>query len=310
VAAIDEDKYQTLTEAFTASADKSAKYDPATRKVLNNYEHGILSIIGFGAQTVADDIALYESLHTESSYIVDNETKSLVQFIQGILYFEKKYYYLSERESTKNIEFLEKEKFAMPITKTVLGRDSMDEATIAKDFLALNYLLRYITRDQMKRDIDKQNGVEDLKKFVAITKTLHSENELSLNAELLLYLKSKDYANASKVVEKIKALPTITADQRKDYDKIGTLLKVNEKSNIIEEKINIFKIVYNQVTVNMKRVDFATLLKNAKMDKSLNILKEYSKINAARKAMEENANLEKVQEEAEELLNVLKEGFR
>jgi hypothetical protein len=85
---------------------------------------------------------------------------------------DKKYNYLAEKEFSKNIMFIELENFPMPITKIITGKDSLNEKDFQKYFLAFNYLMRFVTRDRMTREIDKKNALDDLKKIYRIFKDL------------------------------------------------------------------------------------------------------------------------------------------
>lgn len=302
---VDEDNYSTLTEAILRDSLKSIpKFD---RKMLHSYEHGILSIIGFCSQGIAEDITLYESLKTKSELILDLQTKSLVQFIQGLNYMSKEFNYLAEREFTKNIELMENEKFSMPIIKKVTGIDSINETNIQKSFLALNYLMRFMARDHMSRKMDKENALVDLKKFIENAKSLGIENELTLNAELLLYLKLKDYSNALKTVEKLRLNKKLSTSQLKDYDKIANLLKANKKANRIEENINLFQIIIKEIKINAQDIDLKELLKDAKMEKSILIIEEFSKINSFKKYLDENENMDKIENKTKDIFNSIKD---
>jgi hypothetical protein len=288
---VNEDNYRTLTEALLSdSTNIDLKLD---RRMLHSYEHGILSIVGFCSRGIGEDVTLYESLNTKSDLIIDLESKSLVQFIQGINYLDKKYNYLAEKEFSKNIMFIELENFPMPITKIITGKDSLNEKDFQKYFLAFNYLMRFVTRDRMTREIDKKNALDDLKKFIEYSKTLKSEDELTLNAELLLYIKLKDYSNAIKIIEKLKLNKKLSSSQVKDYDKMLQLLKANESSNLIEENLNLFNIIISEVRINIQKIDIKELLKKANMEKSISIIKEFDNITSIKKSLEESENIDK-----------------
>ena len=121
----DEDIFPTLVEGINGLNNNGAKFQLLSgneKTQAQNIEHAILSTIVLATRSFGQPFALYECSKTQPEKLPDHETKTLLEFVRGFLFFSNNLYYLSEDGLSRNINWLDKnEKIPLPYTKAFLA---------------------------------------------------------------------------------------------------------------------------------------------------------------------------------------------
>lgn len=265
----DEDIFPTLMEGINnLNTTGKNSYDLLTRSEkteAQNIEHAILSTIVLATRSFGQPYALYECSKTQPEKLPDHETKTLLEFVRGFLFFSNNLYYLSEDGLTRNINWLDKhENVALPYTKAFFGWRNLSDSQTHTAFHSLNYLFRGLDRLRMERQIDEQRALDDFEKFIADTKKLGLETELTLAVESYLYLKREDKEKAVAALTKLNKSPLLSNSEHEALEK--TIAYVNDREadkalNGVYDKVFLSKIATKYIIAIMAKVDWEKVLK-------------------------------------------------
>ena len=180
----DEDVFPTLIDAFNVaygdSISKKRAYFKGEEKLqVQNVEHSVLSAIVILSKDLGKEISLYECYKTKPELLPDSEIKTLLQYFRGFLFFEKGFYYLSEDEISRNIDWLNSNKGVdLPYTRAVFQWGNLNNEETHIGIHALNHLFRGFDRLMMERDIDEERALEDFEVFINDAKKIGLDNEI------------------------------------------------------------------------------------------------------------------------------------
>ena len=106
----DEDVFPTLLEAFQkrdeAGVAMKTLLKGDEKRTAEAYEHAFLVAVGVLSKDLGKEIVFYESSKIQPDKIHQDEIKSIFQYYRSFVFMEKGLYYLSEHETTANINWL------------------------------------------------------------------------------------------------------------------------------------------------------------------------------------------------------------
>lgn len=230
-----------------------------------NIEHAILSMVVLATRDLGQPFALYECAKTQPERLPDHETKTLLEFVRGFLFFSNNLFYLSEDGLSRNIKWLDKNPdVPLPYTKAFFGWRNLSDSQTHTAFHSLNYLFRGFDRLRMEREIDEERGLDDFEQFLEDTKKLGLETELTLAVESYLYLKREDKEKTIVALTKLKKSPLLSNSERQAIDK--TIVYVNKREagkalNGVYDKLFLSKIATKYMMAVLVKIDWQKVLK-------------------------------------------------
>jgi hypothetical protein len=265
----EEDVFPTLVEGFNhIYGDKTNRLTLLAgnaKTEAQNIEHAILSMVVLATRDMGQPFALYECSKTQPELLPDHETKTLLEFVRGFLFFSNNLFYLSEDGLTRNIEWLDKnENVPLPYTKAFFGWRNLSDSQTHTAFHGLNYLFRGFDRLRMERDIDEERGLDDFERFLEDTKKLGLETELTLAVESYLYLKREDKEKATAALSKLKQSRLLSNSEKEAIAK--TIVYVNDREagkalNGVYDKLFLSKIATKYMISVLSKIDWEKVLK-------------------------------------------------
>ncbi|MFC5045850.1 short-chain dehydrogenase [Aquimarina hainanensis] len=266
----DEDSFPTLLEVFhKISGDSILVQHPIAEKndkeFIQNMEHALLSIIVIASRDLGKEISLYESAKTHPERLPDGEIKALLQFFRGFLFFEKKLFYLSEDEISKNIEWLEKHPtIDLAFTRTIFQWGKLDNKKTHIAFHAINHLFRGFDRLMMDREIDEKRALKDFESFISDAKEIGLDNEIVWAIETFLYLKNEEPEKAIIAIKKLKTSPLLSNTERASMNESITYLQNRETGKVLNgvyDKYFLSKVATKYMISILIKVDWKKLMK-------------------------------------------------
>lgn len=231
-----------------------------------NLEHAILSMIVLATRDFGQPFALYECSMTHPEYLPDGELKTLLEFVRGFLFFGNSLYYLSEDGISRNIVWLDKKpNISMPYTKAFFGWRNLSDEQAHTTFHSMNYLFRGFDRLMMEREIDEERALEDFEKFVADTKKLGLENELTLSVESYLYLKKEKPEKAIAVLTKLNQSPLLSSSEHEALTKTIAYVQKREPDaalNGVYDKVFLSKVATKYMIAVLAKINWEKVLKD------------------------------------------------
>lgn len=266
----EEDIFPTLVEGFNhIYGDKKnqlALLKGNAKTEAQNIEHAILSMVVLATRDMGQPFALYECSKTQPELLPNHETKTLLEFVRGFLFFSNNLFYLSEDGLTRNIKWLDKnENVPLPYTKAFFGWRNLSDSQTHTAFHSLNYLFRGFDRLRMERKIDEERALDDFEKFLEDTKKLGLETELTLAVESYLYLKREDKEKAVAALTKLTKSPLLSNSEREALEK--TISYVNNREadkalNGVYDKLFLSKIATKYMVSVLSKIDWHKVLKD------------------------------------------------
>lgn len=264
----DEDIFPTLVEGINGMNNNGEKFQLLSgneKTQAQNIEHAILSTIVLATRSFGQPFALYECSKTQPEKLPDHETKTLLEFVRGFLFFSNSLYYLSEDGLSRNINWLDKnEKIPLPYTKAFFGWRNLSDEQTHTAFHSMNYLFRGFDRLMMERKVDEERALDDFEKFLVDTKKLGLETELTLAIESYLYLKREDKEKAIVALTKLNKSPLLSNSEHEALEK--TIAYVNDREagkalNGVYDKVFLSKIATKYVFSILVKIDWEKVLK-------------------------------------------------
>ncbi|RZL28820.1 MAG: short-chain dehydrogenase [Pedobacter sp.] len=264
----DEDIFPTLVEGINGLNNNGAKFQLLSgneKTQAQNIEHAILSTIVLATRSFGQPFALYECSKTQPEKLPDHETKTLLEFVRGFLFFSNNLYYLSEDGLSRNINWLDKnEKIPLPYTKAFFGWRNLSDEQTHTAFHSMNYLFRGFDRLMMERKVDEERALDDFEKFLVDTKKLGLETELTLAIESYLYLKREDKEKAIVALTKLNKSPLLSNSEHEALEK--TIAYVNDREadkalNGVYDKFFLSKIATKYMISILAKIDWEKVLK-------------------------------------------------
>ncbi|SOD18094.1 short-chain dehydrogenase [Pedobacter xixiisoli] len=265
----DEDIFPTLVEGFNKIYGNGGKAFPLLvnekKTEAQNIEHAILSMVVLATRDLGQPFALYECSKTQPELLPDHETKTLLEFVRGFLFFSNNLFYLSEDGLSRNIKWLDRnENVPLPYTKAFFGWRNLSDSQTHTAFHGLNYLFRGFDRLRMERKVDEERGLDDFEKFLEDTKKLGLETELTLAVESYLYLKREDKEKAVAALSKLQKSPLLSNSEKEAIAK--TIVYVNDREagkalNGVYDKVFLSKIATKYMISVLVKIDWQKVLK-------------------------------------------------
>ncbi len=267
----DEDMFPTLVDALRVTyADSISRKLPYVsgnnKKIVEGLEHAVLSAIVILSKDLGKEVSLYECSKTDPNVLPDSELKALLSYFRGFLFFEKKLYYLSEDEISRNIAWLDKnEGIDLPYTRAMFQWGNLSNEQTHIGFHALNHLFRGFDRLMMERDIDEKRALEDFEAFLKDANNIGLNNEITWSIETYLYLKTEEKEKAIVSLEKLKTSALLSTREKEKIEESITYLKDRETGKLLNgvyDKFFLSKIATKYMFSVLSKVDWQKLLKD------------------------------------------------
>ncbi|WP_075343209.1 short-chain dehydrogenase [Tenacibaculum agarivorans] len=266
----DEDIFPTIRDALqVAYGDSIAKAQPffsgKQKKIIESFEHSVLSAIVILSKDFGKEVSLYECSKTDPDILPDTELRALLSFFRGFLFFEKKLYYLSENEISRNLTWLDVNKDVNLFHTRAMfqwGDLNNEETHIA--FHAINHLFRGFDRLMMKRDIDEKRAIKDFESFLKDANKIGLNNEITWSIETFLYLKTDEKEKAIASLEKLRSSVLLSSMEKEKINESITYLKNRESGKLLNgvyDKFFISKIATKYMFSVLSKVDWEKLFK-------------------------------------------------
>ena len=312
----DEDEFPTLFEAINiinsdSINNKKVLLEGDQKIYAQNIEHSILSIVVLLTKDLGKEIALYECYKTKPKFLADSEIKTLLQFIRGFLFFEKKFYYLSESEISRNISWLnDNENIDLPYTRAFFKWGNLNNQDTHVAFHAINHLFRGFDRLMMERKIDDKRALKDFEIFLDDCNKIGLDNEVVWSIETYLYLKKDKNKEAVASLKKLKTSNLLSSNDKKTIDEsIAYLGNRNPESviNSVYDKYFLSKIATKYMLSILSKIDWEKVLKEQNIqgtEQVFNILKNFEDLI---EKIEDYPNTKNLQEKTSDFWDKAKE---
>lgn len=231
VKSTDEDIFPTLLDAIKLQKNKKIKLLSGKAKDQQDSEAHVLLCLfsrfggGFGKSEI-----LYECSEINTDDFKDSENKTYLQFFRGYIFYENSLMYLSEHEFTQNIDWISKSNSNYQSLNQLFGRNHFNKKQ-SKDFvLAFNYLFRGIVRMSMERDIDQERSLDDLNKFVELTKDIAEFRDVRLIVQAYIQIKKGENDKAIATLKTLQASPAFSASEKAYIGKVISALEAGDSA--------------------------------------------------------------------------------
>lgn len=266
----DEDIFPSLSDAFNviygdSAIKKRAYYTGKEKQKIQNIEHAILSAIVILSNDLGKEVALYECSKTNPESLPDSEIKTLLQFYRGFLFFEKKLYYLSEDEFSRNIDWLNNNKnIDLAYTRAFFKWGNMDNGKTHIGSHALNHLFRGYDRLMMDTENDEKLALEDFEIFLTDADKIGVSNEIVWSVEVYFYLKKEENGKAINALKKLSSSNLLSSDEKESIDESIGYLKNREPGKVLNgfyDKFFLGKIATKYMFSVLSKIDWKKVLK-------------------------------------------------
>lgn len=266
----DEDIFPTTLDALNMvygdSISKQRPYYKGEKKqFVQNTEHAMLSAITILSKDLGREISLYECAMTKPDLLPDSELKTLLSFYRGFLFFEKKLYYLSEGEFTRNITWLNTHKEVdLFFTRAIFQWGNLTNVQTHTAMHSLNHVFRGFDRLMMKRKIDEDRALEDFEAFLKDAENIGMQNEMIWAIETYVYLKKKRKEKAIASLKKLQLSTLLSSTEKEKIENAIGYLKQREEGNLLNgvyDKYFLGKIATKYMFSILAKVHWKKLLK-------------------------------------------------
>ncbi|WP_299681500.1 short-chain dehydrogenase [uncultured Tenacibaculum sp.] len=266
----DEDMFPTVVDALRVTyGDSIQKQQPyfsgKQKELVQNLEHSVLSAIVILSKDLGKEVSLYECSKTNPEILPDSELKALLSYFRGFLFFEKKLYYLSEDEISRNITWLDKNKNVdLHYTRAMFQWGNLNNQQTHLGFHALNHLFRGFDRLMMKREIDEKRALEDFEAFLKDANKIGLNNEITWAIETFLYLKTENKEKAIASLTKLKSSSLLSTKEKEKIEESINYIKTRESGKLLNgvyDKFFLSKIATKYMFSVLSQVNWEKLLK-------------------------------------------------
>ena len=267
----DEDVFPLLMESFAfLYKDSLSDHQPLMvgeeKAAFQCAEHGVLSAVTTLWKSLGASVALYEASKTNTELLGDNEVKALLSYYRAFLFLQHGLYYLSEKEYTENIVWLDNNKFVnLPITKSFFGWERLPNERAYVGFHALNYLARGLTRLAMPYEKDNELGIDDLDVFLDDFEELNIQHECVWSIQAYLYLHRNQPEEAIGSLKKLQASKILSSDEQKVIAESIVYLEKREGDALLSgvyDKVFLTRVATSYVYSIIKKTDWEKILKD------------------------------------------------
>ncbi len=267
----DEDMFPTVVDALRVTygdsiQKKSGFLKGKEKEIVQNIEHSVLSAIVILSKDLGKEVSLYECSKTNPALLPDSELKALLGYFRGFLFFEKKLYYLSEDEISRNISWLNENKTVdLPYTRAMFQWGGLTNAQTHVGFHALNHLFRGFDRLMMERKIDEERALQDFETFLKDANTIGLSNEITWAIETYLFIKTENKEKAIASLQKLKASPLLSSNEKEKIEESIVYLKNRKSGKLLNgayDKFFLGKIATKYMFSILSKVDWEKLLKD------------------------------------------------
>ncbi len=277
----DEDVFPTLLEAIKNS-NSEGKLNVKDllkgneKKTAETYEHAFLVALGVLSKDLGKEIVFYEASKIQPDRIEDNEIKAVFQFYRGFVFMEKGLYYLSEHETTQNINWLNNHKdIEIKLVQALFGWENFTNEQNYLAFHSLNHLLRGLDRQAMEREKDQEKALEDFEVFLEDFNKLGLNNELFWCIDAYINCKRENPEKAILALTNLKNSTILSTSDKEQIEKTINYLKNRESDKLMNgvyDKAFISKIVVSFVYDKLSKMDWEKVFRENNIENGKEIL--------------------------------------
>ncbi len=306
----DEDVFPTLTDVInTLQADSNQTewtlLQGQDKIETQNIEHAFLSVVALGTKNLGKEIALYECSKTNPELLPSSEIKTLLQLMRGLLFLDKKLYYLSEDELTRNIQWLDSNpNMHLPLTRHIFDWGHLNNQQAHTALHGLNHMLRAIDRFMMEREIDHERAIDDLEVFLTDAREIGLDNEIIWAVETYVYIENEETDKAIEALSKLKQSDLLSSRERQSIDEYIAYLKNREpgsKLNKVYDKFFLGKIATKYVIRVVKNVDWNQFFEEHNMESASRLLETIHRLEELTEGLYKLSHVDNMKEEGKKL---------
>lgn len=276
----DEDVFPTLLEAFQkrdeAGVAMKTLLKGDEKRTAEAYEHAFLVAVGVLSKDLGKEIVFYESSKIQPDKIHQEEIKSIFQYYRSFVFMEKGLYYLSEHETTANINWLNNNKdVEIKLIQMLFGWKNFSNEQNYLAFHSLNYLLRGIDRQAMEREIDQERAIEDFEVFLEDFNKLGLNNELFWCIDAYINIKKENHEKAIQALTNLKNSTILSRSDEEQIEKTIHYLKNRESDKVMNgvyDKAFISKIVVSFVYDKLSKIDWEEVFEQNNIENGKEVL--------------------------------------
>ncbi|MEM9339988.1 MAG: hypothetical protein AAGA66_14720 [Bacteroidota bacterium] len=301
---VDEDQFPTLLEnliaIYTDQPLQSGEEGTMLPGWTSDKEHSVLSFLTLPTKSLGKEIALYEASKTRTETLADDSWKAGFLTQRGILYSLEGLYYLSERELTESIAWLEDHpNAAFPFIR-VLYKDRL---LLAKDTWlgvhAANHLYRGIDRMMMEREKDNERALDDFEVFLVDCNELGWNDELVWIIQTYVGLKKQDREQAIAGLQQLKTSTIFGHSEQKSIDEAIAYLNKKDPDGALTgvyDKVFMAKLVTKYVFYKLSEIDWEKVLKENNVPQADKIIAFNQFINEQGKTLNKLTSVDQLKE--------------
>ena len=306
----DEDIFPTLMDTFNVGYGDSISirkeyFKGEEKQYIQSIEHAVLSAIVILSKDLGKEVALYECTKTKPELLPDSEIKTLLQYFRGFLFFDKGYYYLSEDEISRNIDWLNANKNVdLPYTRAFFQWGNLNNEQTHIGFHSLNHLFRGFDRLMMDREIDEKRALEDFEMFLKDAKKIGLDNEIIWSIETYLFLKNEDNEKAVVSLTKLKTSNLLSSEDKKRIDESIEYVKNRESGKVLNryyDKYFLSKIAVKYMFSILSKVDWEKIMREQNVPHTNEIFKTIENLKQFNKNLQRHTSGESLKETGEDL---------
>lgn len=308
----DEDIFPTITEAFNVvygvSINKRKEYYTAKEKeYVQNIEHLVLSAVALLSKDLGKEVSLYECIKTRPELLPDSEIKTLLQYFRGFLFFEKGYYYLSEDEISRNIDWLNANKdIDLVYTRAVFKWGDITNEKTHIALRSLNHLFRGFDRLMMERDIDEERALQDFEMFIKGAKEIGLDNEIVWSIESYLYLKNEENEKAIASLTQLKTSRLLSSEDKTRIDESIVYLENRKSGKVLNgfyDKYFLSKTATKYMISILSKVEWEKIMREQNVPHTEEIFKTMENLNGFNENFKKYSSKENLKKTGADILD-------
>ncbi len=314
---VDEDQFPTLLDNLVAIythgayVPQNADDNPLFPGWTSDLEHSALSFLVLSTKDLGKEIALYEASKTNTETLADDSWKAGFLTQRGIIYSLEGLYYLSEREITKSIGWLEANPNAtFPLIKVLYGDKTLPDKDTWLGLHGANHLYRGIDRMMMEREVDNDKAIDDFEVFLEDCIQLGWDDELVWIIQTYVGLKSEDNARAIAALQKLKTSTLFNNSEQKAIDEAIVYLSEKDPEsalNGVYDKVFMAKLITKYILHKLSEVDWEKILKENNVPEAEKIMAFNDFIKKQGETLDKLTSVDQLKEKGKEWYDKAKE---
>ncbi len=236
----------------------------------------MFAVLTEALKQLPESFQLYELSRLQVPDLENTEIKPIVALFKGIVFIEKKWFYLSDEALSQGIYYLENDNLKIEYKNSAKFFKEVKLDSEKAEILqlhALSCLLRAYARYKTGEEEMKQKLVEDSEKFLSDAEKLGIDNELTWIAGSYVYINKGENEKAIACLEKLEKSEMLGSKEKEGIADIKKYMndRENDKAlNIFFDKIFIGQLVLKYFFDYLSELDWYFAMNQSEAGKTLN----------------------------------------